>query len=130
MVRSIWAKARESEIVDTIAGLVGIVMLLVGVVLGAVALGAAPAHAAPAPTDGGKGTVEVFWAMPNGGTPEEVTWPQLHSPDGAVQCGVWYQVDTYKSKHVAQLIDNGRSEERREGKECVQTCRTRGSASI
>src|SRR3546814_5023334 len=78
MFRSIWSKARESEIVDTIAGLVGIVMLLVGVVLGAVALGAAPAHAAPAPTDGGKGTVEVFWAMPNGGTPEEVTWPQLN----------------------------------------------------
>lgn len=39
-------------------------------------------------------TVEVFWAMPNGGTPDNVTWPQALATNQD-QCGVWYQADTY-----------------------------------
>lgn len=51
-------------------------------------------------------TVEVFWKMPNGGTPDQVTWPQTHVaiPD---ECGVWFQVDTYHADDVAALVQDG-----------------------
>jgi hypothetical protein len=46
-------------------------------------------------------TVEVFWSMPDGGTPEHVTYPQTYSPDGAVAAGVCYQIDTYSPTDAA-----------------------------
>lgn len=52
-------------------------------------------------------TTEVFWAMPNGGTPENVTWPQTLSGADKMQCGVWYQVDTYPVDSVAALTADG-----------------------
>jgi len=48
-------------------------------------------------------TVEVFWSMPNNGTPENVTYPQTYSPDGAVTPGVCYQIDRYSSTDAAQF---------------------------
>lgn len=67
--------------------------------------------------------VEVFWEMtpPNGtvwgpdsfdsestnpdGT--NATWPQVYSPDGAVQCGAWYQADFYSPEDAAMLTADG-----------------------
>jgi cell division septation protein DedD len=46
-------------------------------------------------------TVEVFWSMPDGGTPEHVTYPQTYSPAGAVTPGVCYQIDTYSTADAA-----------------------------
>jgi len=42
---------------------------------------------APAPT-----TKTMQWFLPNGGTPQNVTWPQSIFTD---QCGGWVQVDVY-----------------------------------
>lgn len=56
-----------------------------------------PVNASEQPSD----TVEVFWSMPDGGTPEHVTYPQSYSPDGAVLPGVCYQIDTYSSADAA-----------------------------
>lgn len=53
-------------------------------------------------------TTEVFWAMPNGGTPDNVTWPQTLSGADKLECGVWYQVDTYPLDDVAALTADGR----------------------
>lgn len=39
--------------------------------------------------------------MPDGGTPEHVTYPQTYSPDGAVTPGVCYQIDTYSTADAA-----------------------------
>lgn len=50
---------------------------------------------------------EVYWAMPNGGTPENVTWDQTFSAAGAVDCGVWYQVDLYPKDKIEQLTADG-----------------------
>ena len=52
-------------------------------------------------------TVEVYWALPDGGTAQNVTWPQTYSPYGAVECGVTYQVDTYPADAVEGLIADG-----------------------
>lgn len=48
---------------------------------------------------------EVSWAMPNGGTPQNVTWPQTlaHNPE----CGVWYQVDLYPVDAIPALVADG-----------------------
>lgn len=106
MIRCIWSKARESETVEAVVAMVAIAVIFISVLLGAVALGAAPATAAPAPASGDR-TVEVFWSMPDGGTPENVTWPQTHSPDGAVGCGLWYQVDTYTKADAKRFTRDG-----------------------
>jgi outer membrane biosynthesis protein TonB len=42
--------------------------------------------------------VEGWWIMPNGGTAENVTWPQTVTPAGVVGCGETAQVDTYPSQ--------------------------------
>lgn len=53
-------------------------------------------------------TVEVFWTLPNGGTPENVTWPQPYLADpSALPCGVWAQVDTYPASIVPGLVADG-----------------------
>jgi hypothetical protein len=46
-------------------------------------------------------TVEVFWLMPNAGTPENVTYPQTYSADGATVPGACYQIDTYSTADAA-----------------------------
>lgn len=53
-------------------------------------------------------TTEVFWAMPNGGTPDNITWPQTLSGADKLKCGVWYQVDTYPLDDAAALTADGR----------------------
>ena len=58
----------------------------------------------PTPADATEPTpdpVEVFWSMPNGGTPENVTYPQTYSPVGAVTPGVCYQIDRYSTADAA-----------------------------
>jgi len=52
-------------------------------------------------TEPADSTVEVFWSMPDGGTPEHVTYPQTFSPDGAVTPGTCYQVDRYSTADAA-----------------------------
>lgn len=52
-------------------------------------------------------TAEVYWLMPLGGTPEHVTWDQIYSPDGAISCGEWYQVDLYPVDAIPGLIADG-----------------------
>lgn len=62
-----------------------------------------PETETPAPV-----TTEVYWSLPNGGTPDNVTWPQpLAGPD-ALACGVWYQVDTYDLTDVPNLTADGK----------------------
>lgn len=61
------------------------------------------ASAADAPT-----TVEIYWAMPNGGTAENVTWPQTLLVDGApLVCEVNYQVDVYTIEDAALFTADG-----------------------
>lgn len=43
--------------------------------------------------------------MPNGGTPENVTWPQTAANDP--ECGVWYQVDTYLTSERDTFVADG-----------------------
>lgn len=52
-------------------------------------------------------TSEVFWSMPNGGNPDNVTWAQTYSPNGAVECDVWYQVDLYHDSDIPALTEDG-----------------------
>ena len=52
-------------------------------------------------------TSEVYWAMPNGGTPDAVTWPQTLAAADALTCGVWYQVDTYPTSAIPALTADG-----------------------
>lgn len=113
MFRSVWTRARRSELAQDIVALIAIVVMLVGVVIAAAALSAPPAAAEPpeetstTSSEGGR-TVEVWWAMPAGGTPENVTWPQLHLTDpAAAQCGVWYQVDIYKPADAKRFTRDG-----------------------
>lgn len=42
--------------------------------------------------------VEGWWLLPDGGTPDHVTWPQATTPANTVPCGMWAQVDTYPSQ--------------------------------
>jgi len=114
MHRSIWSRAREDENVDIAIGAVAVPVLIVLLLICFVALGAGSAQAAPAPASGDQRTVEVFWSMPSyeGGaedvpTAETATWPQLHSPAGAVECGVWYQVDTYTKAEAKRFTRDG-----------------------
>lgn len=51
--------------------------------------------------------VEVFWAMPDGGTAENVTWPQTLADPAALTCGVWYQVDMYTPEDAARFTADG-----------------------
>ena len=57
-------------------------------------------------------TAEVYWALPDTALPIPPTdnnpsiWPQDYSPDGASQCGVWYQVDTYDVEDIPALIED------------------------
>ncbi|GAB2613780.1 LPXTG cell wall anchor domain-containing protein [Pseudactinotalea suaedae] len=104
-----WA-ARPEEREPTAARMLGrvvaaIVVAFLLVLGGVIAASRADASRAPATRD--DRAVEVFWALPDGGTPESVTWPQTYSPAGAVECGVWYQVDTYKVADVEDLIADG-----------------------
>lgn len=66
------------------------------------AIGAPAANATEAPA-----TVEVYWAMPDGGTPENVTWPQAYAPDGATEPGVCYQIDTYLEEEAPLFTADG-----------------------
>lgn len=53
-------------------------------------------------------TVEVFWALPDGGTETNVTWPQTYLADpSALACGVTYQVDTYLASEAALFTNDG-----------------------
>lgn len=70
--------------------------------LAAMVLAGAPASATEQHEDR-----EVYWAMPDGGTPENVTWPQTHAPGGATDCGIWYQVDLYPADAVDGLTADG-----------------------
>jgi len=53
-------------------------------------------------------TGEFFWAMPNGGTPDHVTYDQTYSPQGAVTPGVCYQVDTYLLSEAPKFTADGK----------------------
>lgn len=48
--------------------------------------------------------VEVVWAMPDGGTPSNVTWDQPLYTD---ECGGWNQVDSYTPTDVPALTADG-----------------------
>lgn len=56
-------------------------------------------------------TVTFSWVMPDGGTPDNVTWPQTLAEDDA--CDAWLQVDTYRhgtaeqQATVAAIIADG-----------------------
>lgn len=53
-------------------------------------------------------TDEVWWELPDGGTPpDHVTWPQPIADENALDCGVWYQVDTYDVRDIPALIADG-----------------------
>lgn len=60
---------------------------LVGILALFVLLVPTAAHATPPPE-----TKTLEWTLPNGGTRENVTWPQ---PPYVSECGVWVQVDIY-----------------------------------
>lgn len=113
MIRNLWTRARSSELCQDVVALIAIAVIIVGFVAAAVSLGAAPAAAAPSEPSSstspdGDRTVEVRWAMPAGGTPDNVTWPQLHLTDpAAAQCGVWYQVDTYTPADAERFTRDG-----------------------
>lgn len=69
--------------------------------------------ASPAPVEPPQETREMSWILPDGGSPENVTWPQaLASQDNlaAVPCGesVWLQVDYYRYDTAAEqaLVDS------------------------
>lgn len=81
--------------------LLGAVFAVILLALAALFIFAAPSSATEQPTS------KVYWAMPDGGTPDNVTWPQGYSPDGAVECGVWYQVDRYNDADIPALIADG-----------------------
>jgi hypothetical protein len=51
-------------------------------------------------------TVEIFWTLPNGGTPDNVTWPQPYAGTQD-QCGVWYQADTYLKSEAENYTADG-----------------------
>lgn len=67
------------------------------------ALGAAPAMATEVPP----AEVNVLWAMPDGGTPENVTWPQTLADPAALTCGVWYQSDWYLASEAPLFTADG-----------------------
>ena len=54
-------------------------------------------------------TVEVFWLMPNGGTAENVTYPQTYLPAGesSLLPGECAQVDTYLVSEAATFYADG-----------------------
>jgi hypothetical protein len=60
-------------------------------------------HGGPLPVPD---TIEIYWAMPNGGTPDNVTWPQTYAGTHD-QCGVWYQVDTYLKIEAGKFTEDG-----------------------
>lgn len=51
--------------------------------------------------------VEVCWLLPDGGTPDNMTWPQTYVPDCVPPCEATLQVDTYPTSAVAALIADG-----------------------
>ena len=53
--------------------------------------------------DPGDELTEVWWLLPNGGTDQNVTWPQPLLPGPSVGCGQWAQVDTYHVRDVPKL---------------------------
>lgn len=55
----------------------------------------------------GPETVEVYWEMPEGASPDNVLWDQFYSPDGATTCQAWYQVDTYLVEEAAIFTEDG-----------------------
>ncbi|WP_051681996.1 hypothetical protein [Cellulomonas sp. HZM] len=77
---------------DVLAG-AGVVLFCLLVAVVVYAWGSAPASATEDAT-----TLELAWVLPDGGTPDRVTWPQAAatdatcSPDGTT---VWLQLDTY-----------------------------------
>lgn len=53
-------------------------------------------------------TIEIYWAMPDGGTADAVTWPQTYdSTPETLDCGVTYQVDTYTPDEAAIFTADG-----------------------
>lgn len=78
--------------------------LLINAATGALlALGAAPAMATEAPP----AEVNVLWLMPDGGTPENVTWPQRLADPAALSCGAWYQSDWYLATEAPGFTADG-----------------------
>lgn len=80
----------------------GIGCIVACAVVSSIAL-AQPAEAVEPPI------VTVLWAMPNGGTAENVTWPQTEIPGGesAIPCGVTAQVDDYLEDEAARFTADG-----------------------
>jgi len=56
-------------------------------------------------------TVEIVWGMPNGGTPDHVTWPQTYSPDGTTAPGTCSQIDTYLATEAPRFYADGKLEQ-------------------
>lgn len=52
-------------------------------------------------------TIELWWALPDGGTPENVTWPQTLVDPSAVPCDTWTQIDTYIPSEAATFAADG-----------------------
>lgn len=52
-------------------------------------------------------TTEVWWLLPEGGSPSNVTWPQTYLPDSTVPCDRWAQVDRYPVSAIPALIADG-----------------------
>jgi hypothetical protein len=84
--------------------LLALIALLALVLLGTIAalVIAPPAHAeesAPEST-----SVDGWWLMPNGGTADNITWPQTATEPGNVPCGVTAQVDTYPNQAALDAL--------------------------
>jgi hypothetical protein len=51
--------------------------------------------------------VEIFWAMDKGATPDNVSWPQYYADGTFLQCGIWYQADTYLASEAPKYYADG-----------------------
>lgn len=78
-------------------------LLITAATTALLALGAAPAMATEEPP----AEVNVLWAMPDGGTPENVTWPQTLADPAALACGIWSQSDWYLASEAPLFTADG-----------------------
>jgi len=80
--------------------------MIAALALAAVLLPATDAPSAPVDPSA---TAEVYWALPDGGTADRVTWPQTYTPDPSkLACGVTYQVDRYLVSDIPRLTADGK----------------------
>lgn len=63
-----------------------------------------PVTEAETTTSTSPASVEGWWLLPNGGTADNVTWPQAVTEADAVPCGVTAQVDMYPSAEALATL--------------------------